>query len=77
MKMNMIRPRVGRLRKLAAELARDFTLWKDEPSLLLDGERRAYLVGIQQALAGIDEAAVVLTKAIGRRDVHGMPDDGV
>jgi hypothetical protein len=76
MNMNMIRPRVARLHRLVAELGRDYTRWKDEPTPLLDGERRAYLIAIQEALAGIDEAAVVLSKAIARRDALGMRDDG-
>jgi hypothetical protein len=77
MQMNMIRPRVARLHHLVAELGHDYTRWKDEPTPLLDGERRAYLIAIQAALAGVDEASVVLSKAIGRRDVLGMRDDGV
>jgi hypothetical protein len=77
MNMNMIRPRVARLHHLVAELIHDFEHWKDEPTPLLDGERRAYLIAIQEALAGVDEAAVVLARAIARRDALGMRDDGV
>jgi hypothetical protein len=55
--------RVGRLDELARGLAREVALWKkgDDPLLYL--ERRAYLDAIQDALAGVEEARVVLARA--------------
>lgn len=68
MHMNAIRPRVARLRQLFAELGQECTRWKEDQGLLLPGEKRAYLHGLQAAIAGADEAAVVLEKAIRRWD---------
>jgi hypothetical protein len=64
--LHTIKPRVGRLRELVAELAHDYTRWMDEPNPLLDGEERAYLRGVQEAIAGLDQARVVLGNAVQR-----------
>jgi len=73
--LHTIRPRIPRLRELVDELVQDYRRWKDAPSPLRDGERRAYLIGIQEAIAGIDEARVVLSKAIRRIEELGLPDE--
>jgi hypothetical protein len=72
--LQSIKPRLPRLRELVAELVQDYLRWKDEPSPLRDGERRAYLIGIQEAIAGLDEARVVLGKAVERVEALGLPD---
>ena len=58
--------RVRRLDELARGLAKEVTLWKacDDPLLYL--ERKAYLKGIQDALAGVEEARVTLVKVYQR-----------
>jgi hypothetical protein len=42
--------------------------WKGEDSLLLFRERKAYLAAVQDAIAGTDEARVVLAKVVQRRE---------
>jgi len=73
--LRIIKPRVVRLKELLAELGQDFTLWQEVDSPLLDGERRAYLRGIQEAIAGVDEASVVLARAIQRIEALGLPPE--
>jgi hypothetical protein len=46
-------------------------LWKEPNDPLLYLERRAYLGAIQDALAGVDEARVVLAKARRRLEREG------
>jgi len=41
----------------------------------LAGERRAYLNAIQGAIAGVDEASVVLARAIQRIEELGLPPE--
>jgi len=65
-RLRVIKPRVGRLKELLAELCQDFIHWQEDDSPLLDGERRTYLRGIQEAIAGVDEASVVLAGACDR-----------
>ena len=74
LQLHTIKPRVGRLKELAAELGQDLKRWKEEDSPLLFGERRAYLRGIQEAIAGVDEASVVLARAIQRIEELNLPD---
>jgi hypothetical protein len=38
--------------------------WKDDDSLLLFRERKAYLATVRSALAGVEEARVVLAKVV-------------
>jgi len=45
------------------------------PATRTDGERRAYLIGIQEAIAGLDQARVVLGKAVRRVEELGLPDE--
>jgi hypothetical protein len=63
--------RVRRLEVLSRGLAKEVGLWKagDDPLLYL--ERRAYLNAIQDALAGLEGARVVLAKAL-TRNASGM-----
>ena len=55
--------RVRRLDELARGLAKEVVIWKACNDPLLYLERRAYLGAIQDALAGIESARVVLAKA--------------
>jgi hypothetical protein len=55
--------RVHRLDVLMRGLAREVALWKEGNDPLLYAERRAYLKAIQDALAGVEEARVVLARA--------------
>ena len=73
--LHTIKPRLGRPRELVAELVQDYKRWKEETSPLLDSERRAYLIGIQEAIAGLDQARVVLNKAIRRVEELGLPSE--
>jgi hypothetical protein len=73
--LHTIRPRIPRLRELVAELVQDVLIAKTAESPLLDGERRAYLIGIQEAIAGLHEARVVRGKAVQRIEELGLPDE--
>jgi hypothetical protein len=55
--------RVERLEELSRGLSREVLLWKEGNDPLLYVERKAYLSAIQQALAGIEDARVVLARA--------------
>jgi len=68
--LSTIRRRIPRLRELVAELVQDVLIAKTAESPLLDGERRA-----KEAIAGLDEAWVVLGKAVKRIEELGLPDE--
>ena len=70
-----IKQRLPRLRELVAELIREVLVVKMADGPLLDGEKRAYLVGIQEAIAGLDQARLVLGKAIRRIEELGLPEE--
>jgi hypothetical protein len=55
--------RVRRLEDLTRGLSREVALWREGSDPLLYLERRAYLNAIQDALAGIEAARVVLARA--------------
>ena len=55
--------RVHRLDVLMRGLAKEVALWKGGNDPLLYGERKAYLKAIQDALAGVEAARVVLARA--------------
>jgi hypothetical protein len=55
--------RVRRLDELARGLAKEVALWKKADDPLLYLERKAYLDAIQDALAGVEEARVILARA--------------
>jgi hypothetical protein len=54
---------VRHLDELTRGLAKEIVLWKKCDDALLYLERRAYLGAIRDALAGVEEARVVLAKA--------------
>jgi len=56
-------------------LVQDYLLGQSQKSPLLESERRAYLIGIQEAIAGLDEARVVLGKAVRRVEDLGLPSE--
>jgi len=62
--LRTIKPRVGRLKELLAELGLDFMRWHEEDSPLRPVEKREYLRGIQEAIVGVDEASVLLARAM-------------
>ena len=55
--------RVRRLEQLTRGLAREVMLWKECNDPLLYLERKAYLEALQNGLAELDEARVVLVRA--------------
>ncbi len=63
MKLADLTRRVRRLDELMRGLAKEVALWKEGNDPLLHQERRAYLKAIQDALAGVEEARVVLARA--------------
>ena len=58
-----LKARVRRLDELTRGLAREVAIWKQADDPLLYLERRAYLKAIQDALAGVESARVVLARA--------------
>lgn len=63
MTLHDLAARVRRLDQLSRGLAKEVSLWKSGDDPLLYLERRTYLTGIQDALAGIETARVALAKA--------------
>ncbi len=61
-----LQARQRRLEKLTLGLAREVLIWREGDDPLLFTERRDYLKAIQDALAGLDEARVVLAR-VGQR----------
>src|SRR5262249_20055417 len=57
-----LKARVRRLDELSRGLAKEVTLWKACNDPLLYLERKTYLNGIQDALAGVEAARVLLVK---------------
>jgi hypothetical protein len=81
--MRDVEARLRRLEELTRGLAKEVTLWREGNDPLLYLERRAYLSGVQDALAGVEAARVVLAKACqrlkagARRDApQALPADG-
>jgi hypothetical protein len=70
-----MRAGVGRLLELARGFGSEVKRWQDSDGPLLPGEKREYLRGIYDALAGADEARVVLEKAV-KRLVETFGPDG-
>jgi hypothetical protein len=66
MDFNDVTARVNRLDQLARSLAAEVGIWKKGKDPLLYVERQAYLNAIQDALAGIDSARVVLVRVRAR-----------
>jgi len=72
MNLSDLTARSRRLDVLARGLAKEVALWKEvSGSPLLYVERRTYLKGIQDALAGIETARVILARA--RERMKGAP----
>lgn len=61
-----VEARLRRLEELTRGLSREVSLWKEGNDPLLYLERRAYLNGVQDALAGVEAARVVLARAVQR-----------
>ena len=55
--------RLRRLEQLTRGLAREVVVWREGSDPLLYLERKAYLNAIQDALAGLESARVVLARA--------------
>jgi hypothetical protein len=65
-----IRARYTRLDRLSRGLAKEVVLIKDGDDPMLYVERRDYLSALQDALAGVESARVVLAKALHRLDAQ-------
>jgi hypothetical protein len=61
-----LKARIERLDKLARGFALEVGRWKGDDGLLLFRERKAYLGAVQDALAGVEAARVVLVGAVRR-----------
>jgi hypothetical protein len=61
-----IEERLVRLETLALGLSRGVAWWRGKVSPLMVAERRAYLNGVQDVIAGLDVARVALAKALQR-----------
>lgn len=55
--------RVRRLEELTRGLSKEVAIWKEGNDPLLYLERKSYLNAIQDALAGLESARVVLARA--------------
>jgi hypothetical protein len=55
--------RLRRLEQLTRGLAKEVVMWREGSDPLLYLERKAYLNGIQDALAGLESARVALARA--------------
>jgi hypothetical protein len=67
--------RVRRLEDLARGLAKEVALWREGNDPLLYLERKSYLNAIQDALAGVEAARVVMARATQRmrKDLASKP----
>jgi hypothetical protein len=61
-----LKARIARLDQLARGLAKEIGLQKGAEDVLMFRERRQYLTGIQDALAGAEAARVVLKGVVKR-----------
>ena len=61
-----LQARIERLEKLARGLAKEVGLWRGCNAPLLYRERKAYLGAVQDALAGVEKARVVLAGLVRR-----------
>jgi hypothetical protein len=68
MTLDDFKARVRRLDALSRGLAKEATLWKACNDPLLYTERKAYLKAVRNALAGVEEARVVLAKVVRRME---------
>ena len=65
--------RVRRLDHLSRGLAKEVSMWRKADDPLLYLERRTYMKGIQDALAGVEEARVALVKVCQRLQAEQEP----
>jgi hypothetical protein len=63
-----IKARIARLEKLARGFSLEVQRWKAASDPLLYRERKAYLAGVQDTLAGVETARVVLAKVVQRME---------
>jgi hypothetical protein len=68
-----LRGRVAWLERLAMGLSREAMLQRGAQDVLLNRERRQYLGGIHDALAGIEAPRVTLARAVRRLDRQPVP----
>jgi hypothetical protein len=70
--MNLVdlKKRIRRLDELSRGLAREVVLWRPCNDPLLFLERKVYLNGIQDALAGVEAARVALVKVRQRLELE-------
>jgi hypothetical protein len=66
MTLEDFKARVRRLDNLSRGLAKELTLWKTCNDPLLYLERKTYLKAVRDALAGVEEARVLLAKVVQR-----------
>ncbi len=66
-----VEKRMRRLEELTRGLSREVALWREANDPLLYLERRAYLNAVQDALAGVEAARVVLARAVQRMQPEG------
>jgi hypothetical protein len=71
MNLKEMRARIRRLDALARGFAKEVTLVKQSQGPLLYLERKAYLDAIQDALAGVEAARVILAKVQQRVEESG------
>jgi hypothetical protein len=65
-----LKARVKRLGELARGLSKEVALWKAGLGPLLYAERKTYLKGIQDALAGVEVARVALAAVVRRLEAE-------
>jgi hypothetical protein len=68
MNLSDLEARIRRLDDLSRGLAKEVALWRAGNDPLLYLERKTYLGAIQDALAGVEAARVVLARASQRLD---------
>lgn len=61
-----VEARLRRLEELTRGLSKEVALWRDDAGPLLYLERKAYLNAMQDVLAGVEAARVVLARACQR-----------
>jgi hypothetical protein len=67
--------RMRRLEELTRGLAKEVAVWREGDDPLLYVERKAYLEAIQDALAGMESARVVLARARQRLENGSQPGE--
>ena len=71
MNLANLKARVRRLDELSRGLVKEVALWKTANDPLLYLERKVYLNAIQDALAGVEAARVLLVKVSQRLEKEG------